>query len=378
MKKDFFKDSKIKFPAYEPWISKEDEKIINKTLKQSMLTLGPQLERFESDFCKYSKAKYAIAVSNCTAALHLSLMALGIKENDEVIIPDLTFVADANFGRYINADIKFADVNKDSWTVDPEQIDLLIDENTIAVVAPHYAGLMCDMESISKICKEKKVFLVEDACHAPKSTIKGKPAGSFGDVSTFSFHATKHIGAGEGGAICTNSYEEYEKLNVLRSHGLPHWSKRTGFGYDIDKLAFNYRPSEMGAALALSHIDRIDELIRLRKKIAKIYDDKLNWEYFDKQIIPNEYDHVYHLYPVLLPTKELREKCLEYLKDANIFAQIHYPPINHMKGFQQFKSNTPFSDEITSRVISIPMFTQLTNNEIEFVIDKLNNFSSTN
>ena len=328
-----------------------------------------------------TQKEYGVMCSNGTAALHLVAEMLNQDSNlvsKNIVTTPLTFVADANFGRYINADIKFADVNKDSWTVDPEQIDLLIDENTIAVVAPHYAGLMCDMESISKICKEKKVFLVEDACHAPKSTIKGKPAGSFGDVSTFSFHATKHIGAGEGGAICTNSFEEYEKLNVLRSHGLPHWSKRTGFGYDIDKLAFNYRPSEMGAALALSHIDRIDELIRLRKKIAKIYDDKLNWEYFDKQIIPNEYDHVYHLYPVLLPTRELREKCLEYLKDANIFAQIHYPPINHMKGFQQFKSNTPFSDEITSRVISIPMFTQLTNNEIEFVIDKLNNFSRTN
>tara|TARA_B100000945_G_C20372084_1_gene592681 strand:- start:24 stop:1154 length:1131 start_codon:yes stop_codon:yes gene_type:complete len=372
---------KVPIPYMKHNITKEDIDAVTKVLKSDFLTQGPYVTKVEESMALITQKEYGVMCSNGTAALHLVAEMLNQDSNlvsKNIVTTPLTFVADANFGRYINADIKFADVNKDSWTVDPEQIDLLIDENTIAVVAPHYAGLMCDMESISKICKEKKVFLVEDACHAPKSTIKGKPAGSFGDVSTFSFHATKHIGAGEGGAICTNSYEEYEKLNVLRSHGLPHWSKRTGFGYDIDKLAFNYRPSEMGAALALSHIDRIDELIRLRKKIAKIYDDKLNWEYFDKQIIPNEYDHVYHLYPVLLPTKELREKCLEYLKDANIFAQIHYPPINHMKGFQQFKSNTPFSDEITSRVISIPMFTQLTNNEIEFVIDKLNNFSSTN
>ena len=372
---------KVPIPYMKHNITKEDIDAVTKVLKSDFLTQGPYVTKVEESMALITQKEYGVMCSNGTAALHLVAEMLNQDSNlvsKNIVTTPLTFVADANFGRYINADIKFADVNKDSWTVDPEQIDLLIDENTIAVVAPHYAGLMCDMESISKICKEKKVFLVEDACHAPKSTIKGKPAGSFGDVSTFSFHATKHIGAGEGGAICTNSYEEYEKLNELRSHGLPHWSKRTGFGYDIDKLAFNYRPSEMGAALALSHIDRIDELKRLRKKIAKIYDDKLNWEYFDKQIIPNEYDHVYHLYPVLLPTKELREKCLEYLKDANIFAQIHYPPINHMKGFQQFKSNTPFSDEITSRVISIPMFTQLTNNEIEFVIDKLNNFSSTN
>tara|TARA_B100001540_G_scaffold32480_1_gene28527 strand:+ start:1464 stop:2594 length:1131 start_codon:yes stop_codon:yes gene_type:complete len=372
---------KSPIPYMKHNITKEDIDAVTEVLKSDFLTQGPYVTRVEESMALITQKEYGVMCSNGTAALHLVAEMLNQDSNlvsKNIVTTPLTFVADANFGRYINADIKFADVNKDSWTVDPEQIDLLIDENTIAVVAPHYAGLMCDMESISKICKEKKVFLVEDACHAPKSTIKGKPAGSFGDVSTFSFHATKHIGAGEGGAICTNSFEEYEKLNVLRSHGLPHWSKRTGFGYDIDKLAFNYRPSEMGAALALSHIDRIDELIRLRKKIAKIYDDKLNWEYFDKQIIPNEYDHVYHLYPVLLPTRELREKCLEYLKDANIFAQIHYPPINHMKGFQQFKSNTPFSDEITSRVISIPMFTQLTNNEIEFVIDKLNNFSRTN
>ena len=372
---------KSPIPYMKHNITNEDIDAVTEVLKSDFLTQGPYVTRVEESMALITQKEYGVMCSNGTAALHLVAEMLNQDSNlvsKNIVTTPLTFVADANFGRYINADIKFADVNKDSWTVDPEQIDLLIDENTIAVVAPHYAGLMCDMESISKICKEKKVFLVEDACHAPKSTIKGKPAGSFGDVSTFSFHATKHIGAGEGGAICTNSFEEYEKLNVLRSHGLPHWSKRTGFGYDIDKLAFNYRPSEMGAALALSHIDKIDELIKLRKKIAKIYDDKLNWEYFDKQIIPNEYDHVYHLYPVLLPTRELREKCLEYLKDANIFAQIHYPPINHMKGFQQFKSNTPFSDEITSRVISIPMFTQLTNNEIEFVIDKLNNFSRTN
>lgn len=350
-------------------------------LKSDFLTQGPYVSNVEDSMANLTGKKHGVMCSNGTAALHLVAEMLNQdlnKKEKNIITTPLTFVADANFGRYIDAEIKFADIDSQTWTVDPNEIDKLIDNNTVAVVAPHYAGLMCDMDSIKTVCRNKNVFLVEDACHAPSANQNGLPAGSFGDVSTFSFHATKHIGTGEGGVICTNSYEEYEKLNVLRSHGLPHYSKRTGFGYDIDKIAFNYRPSEMSAALALSHIDRIEDLVSSRQLIANIYDNNLNYEYFIKQLIPDGFTHVYHLYPILLPSPNLREKCLQYLKDLNIFAQIHYPPINHMKGFKQYYSNTPVSDDIANRIISIPMFPQLADEEITFVVDSLNDFSKSN
>ena len=365
-------------PYMKHHIIDEDISIVTDVLKGDFLTQGHYVKNVEDSMSQLTDKKYGVMCSNGTAALHLVAEMLNQeydRDKKNIITTPLTFVADANFGRYINAEIRFADIDINTWTIDPLSIDNLIDDNTIAVVAPHYAGLMCDMVKISKICKSRGVFLVEDACHAPTAKIGSHVSGSLGDVSTFSFHATKHIAAGEGGVICTNSESEYEKLNVLRSHGLPHWSKRTGFGYDINKIAFNYRPNEIAAALAFSHINRIDSLIKSRQTIAKIYDESLNWDFYVKQEIPEKFTHVYHLYPILLPNKDFREKCLTYLKNKNIHAQIHYPAINKMTGFKNYASNTPISDDVTERVISIPMFPQMDEQEIDFVIQNLNFFS---
>ena len=355
-----------------------DIEMVTEVLKSDFLTQGPFVKKVEDSMALLTSKNFGVMCSNGTAALHL--VAEMLNQDTEIIDKNiittpLTFVADANFGRYINAEVRFADIEKDTWTIDPYKVADLIDSNTLAVVAPHYAGLMCDMTTLAEICKAKDVFLVEDACHAPSASIGQNHSGSLGDVSTFSFHATKHIGSGEGGVICTNSEIHNEKLNVLRSHGLPHYSKRTGFGYDIDKIAFNYRPNEMSASLAYSHLLRIDELIDSRKRIASIYDENLNFDYYTKQTIPSQFTHVYHLYPILLPSNEKREECLNYLKNSNIFAQIHYPPINHMTGFKNYLSDTPNSDDISGRIMSIPMYPQLTDTELEFVINKLNNFS---
>ncbi len=368
-------------PYMKHQVTENDKKFVMEVLDSDYLTQGPFVNKVEEFMSSLTNKKYGIMCSNGTAALHLVAEMLNQDSNiadKNIVTTPLTFVADANFGRYINAEIRFADINSDTWTIDPSSVERLIDKNTIAVVAPHYAGLMCDMKSLSKICKDKKVFLVEDACHAPSAKIDDHLSGSLGDVSTFSFHATKHIGAGEGGVICTNSSEEHEKLNVLRSHGLPHWSKRTGFGYDINKVAFNYRPNEIAASIAYSHLLRLDNLIDSRKNISKIYDKNLDFDFYTKQHIPKGYTHVYHLYPVLVPSMELRTKLLEFLKEKNIFAQIHYPPINKMEGFKNYSSDTPVSDDITSRVVSIPMFPQLTDLEIEFTIEALNEFQQLN
>jgi len=365
-------------PYMKHHILDEDIDKVTEVLKSEYLTQGPYVQLVEESMAKITEKNYGVMCSNGTAALHLVAEMLNQKKKKvkkNIITTPFTFVADANFGRYIQADIKFADINSDTWTIDPEKIDELIDDNTLAVIAPHYGGLMCDIETISKICKSKNVFLVEDACHAPLAEINKKVSGSLGDVSTFSFHATKHIAAGEGGMICTNNLEEYENLHVLRSHGLPHWSKRTGFGYDINEVAFNYRPSEVSAALAYSHIQRLSKLIEDRRKIAKKYDENLNWEFYSKQSIPEGYTHVYHLYTILLPNKRTREDCLNYLKDANIFGQIHYPAINQMEGFKIYNSNAPIAEDISSRVISIPMYPQITDEELNFTINKLNEYS---
>lgn len=366
-------------PYMKHQIIDEDIESVIKAMRSDFLTQGPIVEALEEKMAKLSNRKFAVMCSNGTAALHLVAEMITKKNSKQnIITTSFTFVADANFGRFINAEIRFADIDPNMWTISPESVEKLIDENTIAVVAPHYAGLSCDMDSISSICSEKNILLVEDACHAPTALHNNKTVGSLGDISTFSFHATKHIGAGEGGAVCTDNQEVYEKLQLLRSHGLPHWSKRTGFGYDIDEMAFNYRPNEISAALALSHIKRLDLLINKRVNIAKKYDGSLDWDYFTKQIIPKNSTHVYHLYPILVKHPEDRDRCIQYLRDLNIFVQIHYPSINEMKGFKDYAGETPLASNISSRVISIPMFPQLENSEQEFVIKALNNFSKSN
>ena len=367
-------------PYMKHQITDDDIDLVNKALKSDYITQGPMVLKVEEEMSKLTDKSFSVMCSNGTAALHLVAEMLSQNSNilnKNIITTPFTFVADANFGRYINAEIRFADINEETWTISSESIKNLVDENTIAVVAPHYAGLMCEIDEIKKICNEKNIFLVEDACHAPTAKIGNQVSGSFGDASTFSFHATKHIGAGEGGVICTDDEKDYEDLQVLRSHGLPHWSKRTGYGYDIDKVAFNYRPNELAAAIAVSHLNRINNLIDTRIKIAEDYDNQLNWNFYSKQHIPNQYTHVYHLYPIVVPESKLRDECLNHLKEANIFGQIHYPSMNKMKGFKKFRSNTPVSDDISSRVISIPMFVQLTEDEKSFVIEKLNYFAKT-
>ena len=373
------KKSDNPIPYMKHKITNEDKEYVLKALESDFITQGPFVNKVEEEMAKITSKNYSVMCSNGTAALHLVAEMLNQKlqkDKKNIITTSLTFVADANFGRYINADIKFADISNDTWTISPESVFDAIDENTIAVVAPHYAGLMCDIKAIETICKEKNIYLVEDACHAPTAIRNGIVSGSTGDASIFSFHATKHIGSGEGGVICLNNEDQRDKLNTLRSHGLPHWSKRTGFGYDINELAFNYRPNEVSAALAYSHIQRLDSLIQSRKKIAKIYDENLNWNYFTKQYVPEDSTHVYHLYPVLVPEAKVRDNCLEFLKDSNIFAQIHYPPINKMTGFKNYYSDSKNSEEIGSRVISLPMFPQMTDDEIDFVINQLNKFAN--
>ena len=187
MKKDFFKDSTIKFPAYEPWISKNDKQIVNKTLEQSMLTLGPQLEKFEADFCKYTKSKYAIAVSNCTAALHLSLKALGIKENDEVIIPDLTFVADANAILACNAKPVIADINKNDFFLSISNLKKNITKRTKAIIPVHIYGQVCNIDEVIDIAQDNDLKIIEDCAQAIGTFHNSKHVGTFGDTGCFHF-----------------------------------------------------------------------------------------------------------------------------------------------------------------------------------------------
>jgi len=384
MKRDFFRDSKIKFPAYEPWISKEDEQIISKTLKQSMLTLGPQLEKFEKDFCKYSKAKYAIAVSNCTAALHLSLKALGVKEGDEVIIPDLTFVADANAVLACNAKPVVADINKEDFFFSISNVKKNITKKTKAIIPVHIYGQVCNIEEILDLAKGNNLMVVEDCAHAVGTFHKSKHVGTIGNAGCFSFYPTKNITTAEGGMVTTNSKKIAEKVRQLRSHGMTkslksRYSSEYPWVFDIVEPGYNYRLDEIRAALGITQLKRIKKINELRKK-ASLYYHK-NLKNIPGIILPDmvsDRSHSYHLYTIRVTKsfKLSRNQLYKKLKNNGIRTTVYWMPIHEYAAYRKFakKSNITNTTKTYDEILALPLFPNISKKHQDAVIKVIKSF----
>ena len=378
MKKDFFEDKKIKFPAYEPWISDEDKKIVKKTLTQSMLTLGPQLEKFENDFCKYSKAKYAVAVSNCTAALHLSLMALGIKKDDEVIIPDLTFVADANAILACNAKPVIVDINKENFFLSISNIKKNITKKTKAIIPVHIYGQVCNIEEILDVAKDNNLKVIEDCAHAVGTFHKSKHVGTLGNTGCFSFYPTKNITTAEGGMVITNSEKIAEKVRQLRNHGMTkslksRYSSEYPWIFDIKQPGYNYRLDEIRAALGITQLKRIKKINELRKKASSYYNKNL--QNIPGIILPdmvNDKTHSYHLYTIRVtkPYKLSRNQLFKKLKDNGIRTTVYWMPVHKYTAYQKFakKSNVNNTTKIYDEILALPLFPNISKTHQDNVI----------
>ena len=378
MKKDFFKDSKIKLPAYEPWISSDDKKIVTKALEQSMLTLGPQLEKFESDFCKYSKAKYSVAVSNCTAALHLSLKALGIKKNDEVIIPDLTFVADANAVLACNAKPVIVDINKDNFFLSISNIKKNITKKTKAIIPVHIYGQVCNIEEILEIANDNNLQVIEDCAHAVGTFHKSKHVGTLGNTGCFSFYPTKNITTAEGGMVTTNSKEIADKVKQLRSHGMSkslksRYSSEYPWVFDIVEPGYNYRIDEIRSALGISQLKRINKINQLRKN-ASLYYHK-NLQKIPGIILPDmvkDKSHSYHLYTIRVtkPYKLSRNQLFKKLKDNGIRTTVYWMPVHMYTAFNSFakKSNIINTSKMYNEILALPLFPNISKKHQDSVI----------
>ena len=378
MKKDFFEDKKIKFPAYEPWISDEDKKIVKKTLTQSMLTLGPQLEKFENDFCKYSKAKHAVAVSNCTAALHLSLMALGIKKDDEVIIPDLTFVADANAILACNAKPVIVDINKENFFLSISNIKKNITKKTKAIIPVHIYGQVCNIEEILDVAKDNNLKVIEDCAHAVGTFHKSKHVGTLGNTGCFSFYPTKNITTAEGGMVITNSEKIAEKVRQLRNHGMTkslksRYSSEYPWIFDIKQPGYNYRLDEIRAALGITQLKRIKKINELRKKASSYYNKNL--QNIPGIILPdmvNDKTHSYHLYTIRVrkPYKLSRNQLFKKLKDNGIRTTVYWMPIHKYTAYRKFvkTSNILNTTKIYDEILALPLFPNISKKHQDAVI----------
>ena len=386
-------------------ITDDDIKAVVDTLKSDFLTQGPKIKEFEDDFSRYIGCKYSVAVASGTAALHLSTLALGVKPGDKVITTPITFVATANCVRYCGGEVVFADIDPDTYLLNIKSVRNLLEtspKGTYKGIIPvDFTGRPVDLEEFKKLADEYGLWIIEDACHAPGGYfIDSKQHkqlcgnGNFADLSIFSFHPVKHIACGEGGMITTNDKELYNKLLLLRTHGItkgdPNFpykndSKFANCGYEeetdypgwymeMQQLGLNYRLTDFQASLGISQLKRANKGLNRRREIAYIYYNA----FIDKEYIKGQSGvldgHAYHLYIIEV---EDRLNLYNYLREHNIYSQIHYIPAHLMPYYRQLgwkEGNLPNAETYYIHCLSLPMFPSLTDEEQHYVINSIISF----
>ncbi len=362
-------------------INEKDIQAVVDVLKSDFLTTGPAITDMEQKLCKVTGAKYAVAISNDTAALHVACLAAGVGEGDEVITTPITFAASANCAFYCGAKPVFADIDPETYQIDPEDIERKITSKTRAVIPVDYTGQTGDLQKIKEICKKHNLVMIEDAAHSIGTNYMGKPVGSYADMSTFSFHAVKTITGGEGGAIVTDNEEFYKKLLLFRTHGITRDTSL--MEHEVDGpwyyeqlcLAPNYRLTDMQAALISSQLDRLDEFVARRKEIRRKYDEVFSAmpELFVQKEDPNS-DSCRHLYILRLVPEKLkigRREFFEALGAENIICNVHYIPTYYFPYYEKQgykKGLCPNAEKLYDEMITIPLYAAMTDEDINDVI----------
>jgi dTDP-4-amino-4,6-dideoxygalactose transaminase len=330
---------------------------------------GSFVESFEKDFARFCDTQYAIGVNNGTSALHLAMIALGIGQGDEVIVPANTFIATAWGVSYVGATPVFVDCLPDTWEIDPAKAEAAITPRTKAIAGVHLYGQPFDIDVISAICKKHGIYLIEDAAQAQGARYKGKPVGGFGEMACFSFYPGKNLGAcGEAGGITTNKESYYKHLQSLRSHGMT-------VRYYHDELGFNMRMGGLeGASLSIK-LKYLPGWNQRRQAIAKRYQQEIKNDKLQMQVQPEGHESVFHLFVV---TTADRDGLIKYLNERNIFPGLHYPvPCHLQKAYSHLgykEGDCPNSEYLASHCVSLPMYAELTDEEVKYVIDTLNQY----
>lgn len=389
-------------------ITEEDLAAVRVALLSDYLTQGPKILEFEEKFAEYVSSKYAVALSNGTAALHLCAMALGVEPGQKVITTPITFAASANCIRYCGGEVVFADIDPNTYLLDINAVKDLLESSPKGtykgIIPVDFAGRAVHLEAFRKLADEYGLWIIQDSCHSPGGYFIDSKGGKqfcgngyFADLAIFSFHPVKHIAAGEGGMITTNDEELYKKLLILRTHGItrdemlfqnspefasgsdnssfliPH-SSFPAWYMEMQELGFNYRLTDFQAALGLSQLNRAEEGLGRRREIAKNYQEAFQYKPFIKGQSGVIEGHAYHLY--ILEVED-RLGLYNYLRENKIFAQIHYIPVHLMPYYRTFgwkEGDMPYAEEYYRNCISLPMYPTLTEEEQGFVIETVLNF----
>ncbi len=368
-----------KIPLAEPVLGKEEEDAVRAVVASGWLTMGERTAELERRLGEALGSPRVLAVTNCTAALHLAYLAVGVGPGDEVICPSLTFVATANAALAVGATVVLADVvGENDLCVDPVDVERKIGPRTKAISVVHYGGYPCDMDALGEIAGARGIALVEDAAHAPLASWRGRALGTIGDVGCFSFFSNKNMTTGEGGAVASQTDELHQRLRLLRSHGMTTLTldrhKGHAFSYDVLLAGHNYRIDEMRSALGIVQLGRLPELNARRRALVERYRARLD----SRLVVPfRDFDARgvgepgYHLMVVLLPEGTARQGVMERLKALGIQTSIHYPPIHHFSHHRESAAVRtellPRTDALASRLLTLPLYPGMKGDDVDEV-----------
>lgn len=364
-------------------IEDDDIKAVVDTLKSPLITCGPRVDELEEKLCEYTGANYAVAVSNGTAALHCACIAAGIGPGDEVITTPMTFAASANCALYCGARPVFADINPETYNIDPDSIRKCITSRTKAIIAVDFTGQVVEADKIRKICNEYGLLFIEDAAHSIGSSYNGTKVGNIADITTFSFHPVKTITGGEGGAVLTNDENLYNKISLAHTHGITHDEAMMKdlphegmWYYEQISLGYNYRMTDFQAALLISQLGKLERFKKRRKEIVDYYDSELR--NVDGIIIQKEIeqsDTCRHLYIIRLDENVLsctRREFFDEMSSRGVQPQVHYVPVYWFPYYQELgykKGLCPNAEEVYKGIMSIPLYPSLTEEEMKYVVE---------
>jgi len=361
------------------WDEGDVENVADSIRKGAHWAVGPNVKKFEEKIAEYIGMKYAVVFNSGTSALHAAVIAYDIKKGDEVIVPSFTFIATANAPLFVGARPIFADVEEGTFGLDPEDVKERITSKSRAIIPIHYGGCPCLIRELKEIAEDHNLTLIEDAAESFGARIHGKKAGTFGDSAMLSFCQNKIITTGDGGAIVTDSKENYEKLQLIRSHGrleTQNYFSSTEY-MDYITLGYNFRMSNIAAALGVSQVKKVDKLIEMRRKNAEYMTKGLqDVKEVTTPSSPEDYYHVYQMYTIKVNPNN-RDELMKFLADKGIMTKVYFPPV-HLTHFYRrglaYKTKLPATEEVSSRVLTLPMYPTLTKEEMNYITNEIKSF----
>jgi len=371
-----------KIPLFKIYWDKEDVQMVKEVIQRGMLwAIGPSVDKFEEMLSEYVGAKYAVVLNSGTSALHAILLAYGIGEGDEIIVPSFTFIATANAPLFVGAKPVFAEIENKTYGLAPEDVEKRITPKTKAILPIHYGGSPCFIHELKQVAEKHNLLLIEDACESLGATVNGKKVGTFGDCAILSFCANKVITTGEGGAVVTDSEKIYEKLKLIRSHGRAENANYFASSEDTDyiSLGYNFRMSDITAALGIAQLGKIDKLIEMRRRNAERLSTKLSGiAEIETPCSPDGFFHVYQMYTIKVREgRETRDALLAYLTEKGIMAKVYFHPV-HLAHFYKeklgYNEELPVTERLSEQVLTLPMYPSLTEGEVDYVAEVVGAF----